>query len=374
MRLKHSYALLLYVVAVNGFSFTVNPCNKRQNTSSYLKSHAPFGSPVTHSSILQGMKSSTTCSDTLYSPPKLSIIIPAYNEKDRIEQTLIDYSSHLSKCSTFLDLPTEILVVDDGSSDNTHSEVYRVANILKAKSAEIKDVNSPSGTTNVMISPFVSIRCISLPQNAGKGAAITEGCLNVRDESSIILTADADGSGNIESLENMIMKFYQTISSATLPYPISSPWDAYAMLVGFRMYDEEAASKSSSKSSELSLSSSPIIRSIFRWGFRTTVKTICFPQNLGVQDTQCGFKLMTSKTAKLLYPRLNLKRWTHDVELLFLAQKLGSILVCETEIGWVDKEGSKFIETPRGTIKVILQMLSDVLTMRLKYLTGEWNV
>merc|ERR1712232_1403769 len=142
---------------------------------------------------------------------------------------------------------------------------------------------------------------------------------------------------------------------------LSSPWDSTALCVGIRMYDEEAAANE--QSSPFSISSSPILRSIFRWGFRSTVKTICFPYNLGVQDTQCGLKLMTTKTAKLLYPKLHLKKWTHDVELLFIAQLLGSVSVCEEEIGWVDKEGSKFIQTAGGTVKVIFQMLCDVLLM-----------
>ena len=155
------------------------------------------------------------------------------------------------------------------------------------------------------------------------------------------------------------------ISPSSSPsVPESSVWSKPALLVGIRSNDKQ----------ETSLIS---IRPILRWGFQTCVKVICLPIDLGVQDTQCGFKLMTAPTAKLLYPRLHLKRWTHDVEMLYIAQQLeleSKIIVCETEIGWVDKDGSKLVETPGGTIRVIFEMLWDILVMRFKYLSGEWKI
>jgi len=74
-----------------------------------------------------------------------------------------------------------------------------------------------------------------------------------------------------------------------------------AMVVGNRGYD---------RNSKLCL--------VLRWRLQTCVKIILSggTQKPGVQDTQCGFKLITTVTGELLYLQQNLKRWTHDVELL----------------------------------------------------------
>merc|ERR1719162_969059 len=91
-----------------------------------------------------------------------------------------------------------------------------------------------------------------------------------------------------------------TMTTSTTGY--SSVWDTPALLVGIRTYTEEndisslsTSTTSTGTTTTWSISSSPFIRSILRWGFRTAVKIVCFPDNLGVQDTQCGLKLMTTK-------------------------------------------------------------------------------
>ena len=69
-----------------------------------------------------------------------------------------------------------------------------------------------------------------------------------------------------------------------------------ALVVGYRQYPE---------------SKSPL-RALLSWGFRTCVSLIFLGKNLGIKDTQCGFKLMTASAGKALYKQLNLRRWTHD--------------------------------------------------------------
>ena len=113
--------------------------------------------------------------------PRLVVLIPAYNEESRIGSTLNSYQEFLSQSKW----SCEILVVDDGSSDRT-SEV----------------VNDFRGDK-------IPISCISLPDNAGKGAAISMGMehiatKNETPENLVILTQDADGSGDLIYLNSMM--------------------------------------------------------------------------------------------------------------------------------------------------------------------------
>jgi len=95
--------------------------------------------------------------------------------------------------------------------------------------------------------------------------------------------------------------------------------------------------------------------------------------DVGVGDTQCGFKLMTIAAAKPLYADLNLQGWTHDVEVLYRA-KQNKIPAAEQAIEWQDKDGSKLVESPGGTVGVSVVMLLEVLQMRLAYETGQWKL
>jgi dolichyl-phosphate beta-glucosyltransferase len=131
-------------------------------------------------------------------------------------------------------------------------------------------------------------------------------------------------------------------------------WDQAAMINGYRTYESASAS-----------------RLIFRWGFRTVVKSIC--GDLGVQDSQCGFKLMTATAGASLYRNLHVQGWSHDVEVLYRARLLG-ILIAEQSISWEDKMGSKLVASPGGILAVCLQMFWQVVRIRFCYATGRWRL
>jgi dolichyl-phosphate beta-glucosyltransferase len=108
-------------------------------------------------------------------------------------------------------------------------------------------------------------------------------------------------------------------------------------------------------------------RQIFRWGFRSLVSTVI--SDLGVRDSQCGFKLMTASAAQQLYSNLNLLGWSHDVEVLYRAKLLG-VRLAEEPIRWQDKEGSKLASSPGGILAVASRMFWDVLRLRMEYGSG----
>lgn len=130
-----------------------------------------------------------------------------------------------------------------------------------------------------------------------------------------------------------------------------------ALVVGYRQYPQ---------------SKSPL-RSLLSWGFRTCVSLIFLGADLGVRDTQCGFKLMTASAGRSLYRELNLRRWTHDVEVVHRARLLGHE-VGECGVPWIDKEGSKLVDGASDAVVVSMVMLGEIARMRVCYALGTWKV
>ncbi|PFH34868.1 dolichyl-phosphate beta-glucosyltransferase [Besnoitia besnoiti] len=86
-----------------------------------------------------------------------------------------------------------------------------------------------------------------------------------------------------------------------------------------------------------------------------------------VKDTQCGFKLFTRAAARTLFPRIHLRRWAFDVELLLLARKL-RVPVAEVPVAWLEKEGSKL-----HVLRASFQMARDILLLKCMYAAGIWK-
>ena len=263
--------------------------------------------------------------------PQLIILIPAFNEEMRIESTLQAYRAFLLKSR----YSSRILVVDDGSSDRTSHVVQNFAN-----------------STDLSECP---IRCLSLPRNQGKGAALAAGIRYVAEHFgedsnlTLILTQDADGSGDLVYLDGMIDRMKELLVAESeeekaMAMPSRIDWSQRAIVTGNRNYNLWSP------------------RGITRWGFQTAVKLIM--NDLRVQDSQCGYKLMTLNAAIDLYEELEVKGWAHDVEVLYRA-KLVNIPIEEIPIDWEDKEGSKVVQS--GVARVSTEMLLDVIKLRWQY-------
>jgi len=228
-----------------------------------------------------------------------SIIIPAYNEEKRIAPTLTEIQDVLARTQhTF-----EIIVVDDGSKDNT-------VELLKTLQQEIPQ-----------------LRIEALTQNAGKGHALRHGVAAAQGD--IIITADADGSTPFSEYEKLYGAHEQNtdaiaIGSRHLPTSnvvIKQPW--YRILIS-RMAN-------------------------------VIIQTMLVP---GVKDTQCGFKLYPAQTAKELYSQTSVDGFGIDMEVLYLAKR-ENIPIVEVPVTWLDSKESTLrpIRATWNTFKELVRII-----------------
>lgn len=245
--------------------------------------------------------------------PKLSIVIPNYNEKENLQ------AGAMEKVQTFLekvDFSWEVLISDDGSTDGSREMVEAFVK----KNPSFKLLKNPHG---------------------GKAAAIYAGVKAAGGE--IILFADMDQSTPIKEMEKLL-PFYD---------------QGYDVVFGSRGKQRK---------------NSTILRQITSWGFRTFRQLFLLRH---INDTQCGFKSFKAAVAKEIFPKLSAVKtskkaagWTvtaFDVELLFLVEKAGYKLK-EVEVDWSQQD----ISTGKGQnfLKESLDMLQQIITVKINDLKG----
>ena len=231
----------------------------------------------------------------------ISIIVPAYNEKNRLMEftkSLIEYSR-----KNFEDY--EIIFVDDGSKYNT----LDIMKNLKTASKSSKN-----------------IRIISYKQNQGKGHAVKIGVLEAKGDK--ILFIDADGSIAPEEIPKMIEKL-----------------DKYDVVIGDR-YSKESNIEQ------------PHHRVLTGTVF-SVIANIIFPIN--TVDTLCGFKGFRREAARKIFSRLISNRWVFDVEVIYRAQKM-KYKIYKMPFTWKHKEGSKIkIYAPFFMVLDLLKLKFKIL-------------
>ncbi|SOV06701.1 related to dolichyl-phosphate beta-glucosyltransferase [Ustilago sp. UG-2017a] len=366
---------------------------------------------------------------------QLSVVVPAYNEKERLPLMLKETVEFLEglkagrrsliqglekkgagsnrvhlngHCGTAeavhraLTSPLasyEIIVVDDGSNDNTHQVALDFARTSPSPSA---------------------IRVVRLVKNRGKGGAVRHGVLHSRGH--VILFADADGATSFSDLTKLSLTLSHVLTPA-----------GHGVAVGSRahMVKSDAVVKRS------------FIRNFLMHSFHIFLTLLLRPPTLGgllkrisggkgmtkqncsgkkgekrvalpvqpeIKDTQCGFKLFTRPTARLVFPTSHIDGWIFDVELLILAQtssqlalqqhippspmpeqsegfgkqqgeqkeeeeeeewmklKRLPIPIAEVAVHWQEVGGSK-IDLVRDSIR----MAMDLVVIRANYGLGRWK-
>lgn len=209
--------------------------------------------------------------------PDVSVIIPAFDENDRIVPTIGAISAHL--CSS--GLSWELIVSDDGSVDGTADLV---------KSLKLANVT--------VLEPGF---------NRGKGAAVRDGVIAARGRH--ILFSDADMSTPIEEFDRLLAAIREGAGVAV-------------------------ASRAADGAEECNRGR---LRGVISAALRGGVRKVTGVQ---VKDTQCGFKLFTRESAQALFAASRVDGFAFDLEVLWLAERWG-IGIKEIPVRWIEAPGSK---------------------------------
>jgi dolichyl-phosphate beta-glucosyltransferase len=238
-------------------------------------------------------------------PPELSIVIPSFNEELRLPVTLADISSYIRASKR----ETEVIVVDDGSTDRT-------GDIASSFRREIQ-----------------RLRVIRNEQNRGKGYSVRRGMLEARGR--IVLFTDADLSAPIDEADKLI--------AALADHDVA---------IGSRALNRKLIS---------------VRQSVFRENagiiFNLIVRAIL---RLPFVDTQCGFKAFRRDRCQIIFQQQRIERFGFDPELLYLARHHG-LRSIEIPVRWAHSPATKV-----SMLRDSLQMFLDVFIIRWNALKGRY--
>jgi dolichyl-phosphate beta-glucosyltransferase len=238
----------------------------------------------------------------------LSVVIPAYDEAARILPTIRSITAYLGQRGQ----PYEVLVVDDGSRDETAVLVEKLR------------IEEPA------------VQVLRLARNMGKGHAVRTGMMQASGKLRLI--ADADGAAPMQELERLeagialgadIAIGSRFLASRDSRYTVKARWH----------------------------------RSVLGNIFNQCVRRLGIRN---ITDTQCGFKLLKEAVARDLFSVARINGYGFDLELLYLAQRRGYRIV-EVPINWADQPGSKVRVLRDG-----LRMLRELLAVRRNDAQGRY--
>ena len=235
---------------------------------------------------------------------KISVVITAYNEEKRIYGTLKRIKEYMKKRKHRY----ELIVVDDGSSDQTLSVIKKLS--------------------------IPSLLILRNPVNQGKGYSVKKGLMHAKYP--LILFSDSDLATPIEELDRFI-KYVK---------------EGCDIVIASRNLKE----------SEIVVKQ-PVYRQLLGKTFSLIVNALVLKE---FKDTQCGFKLFRSECAKRIVKYQTLNRFSFDVEILFIARKMG-FRVKEVPVKWIDKAGSTLKPFKDGP-----GMLYDLIKIRYNNLRGKY--
>jgi dolichyl-phosphate beta-glucosyltransferase len=231
------------------------------------------------------------CTETVL---RLSVVVPAYNEAQRIESSLRRLFEYLNQASW----DSEVIVVDDGSRDETLALVHNV----------------PPGR--------VAVHVLDNVVNRGKGFSVRRGMLAATGRYALF--CDADLSTPIDEVENLIRAIDAgadvAIGSRALPRSdvrVHQPWWRETM------------------------------GRTFNWFVQALVP--------GIADSQCGFKCFRVEAAHRIFERQRLDRFAFDVEVLCVARLLG-YRISEVPVVWINHPLSK-VDPIRDSTRMLLDLL-----------------
>ena len=239
--------------------------------------------------------------------PQLSIVIPAYNESARIESAL----ERVLSCVSEQSWDAEVLVVDDGSKDDTAAIVQR------------------------WMSEHPRLHLVQNLGNRGKGYSVRNGLLQAAGE--IVLFTDADLSAPMEEAQRLL----DAIASGA------------DVAIGSRWMDRTRQTIHQ-----------PLYRQFFGRCFNWVTRAI---MGLPFKDTQCGFKAFRRSAAQVIFRLQTIERWGFDPEILFIALKLHYV-IREVPVTWGHDERSRMSYLRDG-----MKMLEDMARIRANSVAGRYD-
>ncbi len=241
------------------------------------------------------------------SHPRLSIVIPAYNESARIEATL----DRVMSCVAAEGWDAEVLVIDDGSKDNTAAIVKRWMEL------------------------HPRLHLIQNPGNRGKGYSVRNGLLQAAGD--IVMFTDADLSAPMEEANRLIAAIQSGADVA----------------IGSRWLDRARQTIHQ-----------PLYRQFFGRCFNAITRGV---MGLPFKDTQCGFKAFRRESAQIVFRLQRIERWGFDPEILFIARKLRYVIK-EVPVTWGHDERSRMSYLKDG-----MKMLEEMAIIRWNSLAGRYD-
>jgi dolichyl-phosphate beta-glucosyltransferase len=228
---------------------------------------------------------------------RASLVIPAFNERKRIEACLREVAQWRRSMPGGWDW--EVLLVDDGSSDATVPAAAQCADRLA-----------------------LPIRILRHDRNRGKGAAIRTGVL--ASEGDPVLLSDADLSTPLSE--------WVKLAERLPTHPVA---------IGSRAIDEKLVGRKQ-----------PLYRRLLGKGGNVLVRLLAVP---GIRDTQCGFKLFRGDVARELFADARIDGFAFDMEILYLARRRG-YAIAEVPVRWFNSPESK-VSVLRHAVPTLLDLL-----------------
>lgn len=237
--------------------------------------------------------------------PNLSVVIPVFNEQERLPKNLDKIINYLKKKG----YSSEIILVDDGSTDNTPAVIKNYQNKHK-------------------------IKLVKHSKNLGKGAAVKTGMLE--SSGKLVLMTDCDLSTPIEEL-SLLLKYAKD----------------YDIVIGSRRLKEKKLGTLPAR-----------YRTFLGDIYYELLRLILLKE---VKDTNCGFKLFSRKAVEVVFPKQTINRWGYDAEVLFIAHRSG-FKIKEVPVIWNHFQGSKV-----KVLDAALRTLIELFSIKIRSLQGRYN-
>jgi dolichyl-phosphate beta-glucosyltransferase len=237
---------------------------------------------------------------------ELSVIVPAYNEGAKLKKNIIEIEKYLESNN----YDYEIIIVDDGSKDNT-------VETIKC----LQDVNE-------------KIKILVNDPNRGKGYSVKRGMLEAKKEYAIFMDAD-----------------------------LATPLFELEKFKKFSSDNDVIIASRNLKESNITVTQ-PVYRRILGKGFSLLAQMIAVS---GIRDTQCGFKMFSKRARSVVFSRQTFDRFGFDVEILHIAKK-HNFSIKELPVTWMNDSDSRV-----SPIKDSVKMFLDLLRVRLNSIRGLYK-